>query len=96
MADTAHPWATWSVDWVQRDTFTDRPPLDGLNGHILTVDHPDGTRDCWKVTGGELVEIPPRLCQICREGHVGRGGQMCPTCFDRIDSKSRNDPYGEG
>lgn len=80
-------WGVWSEDWLLRDTYPDRPDLAGLNGRILTLDQ-DGCREAWQVSGGELSEIPPRLCQICRERPVGRGGQMCPECRDRVRNRA--------
>ncbi|MBF5002314.1 hypothetical protein IRT45_34925 [Nocardia sp. BSTN01] len=97
MTDTAAPvWGVWSNDWIQRETLAERPELKGLNGQIVTLDHPDGRRETWKVAGGELAETPTRLCGICREKPVGPGGQMCPECFARIDHKGKTDPYGMG
>jgi hypothetical protein len=94
MSDTTAPvWGIWSTDWILRETFAEQPPLDGLNGQIVTLDHPDGRRECWKVGGGQLEEIPSRLCGICREQPVGPGGQMCPGCRTRIEHTAEN-PYG--
>lgn len=87
MSDTTAPWAVWDDIWIRRDTFPERPSLDGLSGRILTHDTPEG-RQSWRVSGGELVEIESRLCAVCREKPVGRGGQMCPGCFDRISTRA--------
>ena len=92
---TAPVWGVWSNYWMLQFATTERPALDGLNGHIVTLDHPDGRREAWKVTGGELTETEARLCSICREKPVGPGGQACPECFTRISQKAATDPYGQ-
>lgn len=87
-------WGIWSEEWILRDIRTERPTLAGLDGRIVTLDHPGGRRESWKVTGSRLEEIPTRLCSICRETPVGPGGQMCLACHGRIGSTAMNNPYG--
>ncbi|MGW5519238.1 hypothetical protein [Nocardia africana] len=94
MSETSAPvWGVWSDGWLLRDTSAERPSLDGLNGQLVTLDHPDGRRESWKVAGGQLEAIPSRLCGICREKPVGPGGQACPDCFARIDHTAKTNPY---
>lgn len=52
----AHLWRAWNREWQLAGQWGKKPEMSELADAIaLTVDYPNGRRDCWRVMDGQLV-----------------------------------------